>query len=642
MDLNFPISHSIKPFVVAAAICFLSSAGYSQVTVHHVPGFGVSPSTSHPVPPPAIAPNKGPASQPATEGTPDQQLSVYSHGDPTNEEQYQLELINRARANPPAEGVLLSTTKDPDVSGAYTYFMTPTRAQVKSDFTTYPPKPPLAFNAKLINAARGHSQDMLAHNYQSHTGSDGSTLVDRVNAAGYVNSGYVGENIFAYGVSMWDIDASFLIDFGNDATLGHRKNILDLNGNGLYTEIGLGIIHGGTGSPDVGPIITTEDFGDVGKTFITGVVYDDLNKNGMYDIGEGLAGVTIKPSSGSFTAVSSASGGYAIPYTGSAQVTVTASGGSLSTAVTHTIQFNAENYKLDFLPDRTGFPGEVLLVLPLSDTSINIDTVRFRWNKLTGATVYRLQVATDSLFKKLVVNDSTLTDTSRGLQGLRDSGSYWWRAGAKNAKGWGSYSAIAHFGVALTPFAVSQILPKNSANLPDSAVHFTWNSAQPRVVAYAFLLSKSPSMTNPVFSDSNLTDTTLSLDVTNFAAGQTYYWNVQAQNDNGWGSASGVRSFSIFAAGVAESVQSGDQPLTVAPNPTNGETHLRFTLQNHSTVSLKIYNALGETVATLLRGTLQPNSYDVVWNRGNLAAGVYFYSLHIGDRVDAGRIVVTK
>src|SRR6476661_6607067 len=47
---------------------------------------------------------------------------VYSIGSPTDEEQYYQELINRARANPTAEGLLLATTTDSDVTSAYTSF----------------------------------------------------------------------------------------------------------------------------------------------------------------------------------------------------------------------------------------------------------------------------------------------------------------------------------------------------------------------------------------------------------------------------------------------------------------------------------------------------------------------------------------
>src|SRR5215218_8024099 len=55
---------------------------------------------------------------------------------------------------------------------------------------------PLAWNDRLTIAAEGHSQDMAAKNFFSHTSADGRTLADRVSATGYAWSS-LGENIAA-------------------------------------------------------------------------------------------------------------------------------------------------------------------------------------------------------------------------------------------------------------------------------------------------------------------------------------------------------------------------------------------------------------------------------------------------------------
>jgi len=61
-------------------------------------------------------------------------------------------------------------------------------------FATYAAAAPLAWNAKLAVAADRHSADLASHSLFSHTGSDGSTVADRVSAAGY-GWWMVGENI---------------------------------------------------------------------------------------------------------------------------------------------------------------------------------------------------------------------------------------------------------------------------------------------------------------------------------------------------------------------------------------------------------------------------------------------------------------
>jgi uncharacterized protein YkwD len=629
--------------MIGCTMGMLSSTGGAQTTITRpaTPPAVTVMRSSRPVPGAALIIRHAPNTEQEQVQQPEQQLTAYSHGDPTNEEQFVLEMINRARANPTAEGLLLSTTNDPDITNSYTQFGTPSRAKVKADFATYPAQPPLAFNAKLISAARGHSQDMLDHNFQGHNGSNGSAFTDRLNSAGYTGWTGAGENVFCYGNSMFDIHASFNIDFGNDATLGHRQNIMNFTGS-VFTEVGLGIIHGGSGLPDVGPILTTEDFADAGKTFILGVVYDDKNHNGFYDPGEGLAGVTIKASSGTYTAVTSTSGGYAIPFSGSGNVSVTASGGPLTTTVTHIIDFNAANVKVDFTPDKTGLPSIVTLVVPLADTTINLDSVRFTWNKVSGATVYRLQVATDSLFKKLLVSDSTLTDTSKAYRGLKDSGSYWWRAQAKNAKGWGDYSLIQSFGVSLPPNSVVYVSPLNAATVDTGYITFRWRPSANRVTGYWFMLSKTAAMTNPIVNDSAVFDTETYVFSHDLMQGQTYYWLVRAQNDIGWSTAGTPRSFVLSTASVTLSAASGAHSLMASPNPTSGETHIRFTLEASQSVSLKIFNTLGEEIETLVAGKLTPNNYDLTWNAKALPAGVYVYQLRSGDRVESGQIILTR
>lgn len=59
---------------------------------------------------------------------------------------------------------------------------------------TFAAAAPLGWNARLFTAALGHAQDMIAHGFFSHTGSNGSTLAERISATGYGWSA-VAENI---------------------------------------------------------------------------------------------------------------------------------------------------------------------------------------------------------------------------------------------------------------------------------------------------------------------------------------------------------------------------------------------------------------------------------------------------------------
>jgi uncharacterized protein YkwD len=287
---------------------------------------------------------------------PDAQL--YSIGSPTNEEQYYLELINRARANPPAEGIRLATTTDSNVLAAYTAFGV-NLVLMQTQFTVIPPAPPLSMNSTLMDAARAHSQNMLQNNYQGHAGPDGSLSTRLAGYTAGANGWSLGENVYSYSKSVWYGHAGFEVDWGGGALNGgmqsppgHRQNIHSTS----FREVGIGVVLGSNGgSSGVGPQLVTQDFGMVGGSLplVTGVVYRDLNSNGFYDPGEGVGGVTVTITGSNSYAVTAPSGGYSVPVPGNGSYTATFSGGGAPTAQKSATVTNGQNVKTDYVV--TGF-----------------------------------------------------------------------------------------------------------------------------------------------------------------------------------------------------------------------------------------------------------------------------------------------
>jgi uncharacterized protein YkwD len=93
--------------------------------------------------------------------------------------------------------------------------------------TWYPAAPALTWNTRLAQAAAAHSHDMATNNFLSHTGSNGSTLVNRVDATGYVAIAW-GENVAGGPTSVDAVMAGWL------ASAGHCANIMSAN----FSEIG--------------------------------------------------------------------------------------------------------------------------------------------------------------------------------------------------------------------------------------------------------------------------------------------------------------------------------------------------------------------------------------------------------------------
>ena len=79
------------------------------------------------------------------------------------------------------------------------------------------------------------------------------------------------------------------------------------------------------------------------------------------------------------------------------------------------------------------------------------------------------------------------------------------------------------------------------------------------------------------------------------------------------------------------------------PNPFNPTTKLEFGISNLRFVSLKVYNVLGNEVATLVNEKKSPGRYVAEFDGRNLPSGVYFYNLAIdGNVIDTKRMLLLK
>ncbi|MEX5728455.1 Ca2+-binding RTX toxin-like protein [Rhodovulum iodosum] len=252
----------------------------------------------------------------------------------TANEQYLIELINRARLDPLGEAARYGLSDLNDGLAAGTLNATP--------------KQVLAPNTFIEAAAQAHSAWMLSADTFSHTGAAGSSSTDRIRDAGYTLTSpwSTGENIAWQGTTgTIDLGASILAHHeGLFLSAGHRANLLDDG----FREIGVAQVQGfftqsGTAYSSS---MLTENFATSGRTVVvTGVAYTDSDGDEFYSVGEGTGGVSL--SSGGASASTAAAGGYSLGVSSSAatEVTITAAG---STSVVR-VDTSDGNAKLDIL-----------------------------------------------------------------------------------------------------------------------------------------------------------------------------------------------------------------------------------------------------------------------------------------------------
>jgi hypothetical protein len=241
---------------------------------------------------------------------------------PNGDEQKLMWLMNRARSNPSQEGTWLSwlgSGGDHDITIACNNSnWIVDMVVLQNEFAIIPAKPPAAFDVRLYNAAKSHSEYLITNNTQSHTGQSAKVI-----ASGFKGINNFAGIVFSYSLYTLYGHAGFNIDwgYGSDGTQdppGHRNAIMSVTGD--YSNVGYAIVLEDDIYSSVGPQVITGNFYEANtlfpdhyNRFIVGTVWIDLNGNGIYDVNEGIAGVSVMPDSGTFYAVTSDNGGYAIP-----------------------------------------------------------------------------------------------------------------------------------------------------------------------------------------------------------------------------------------------------------------------------------------------------------------------------------------
>jgi len=78
------------------------------------------------------------------------------------------------------------------------------------------------------------------------------------------------------------------------------------------------------------------------------------------------------------------------------------------------------------------------------------------------------------------------------------------------------------------------------------------------------------------------------------------------------------------------------------PNPFNPETTINYSIPNGEYVSVKIYNTLGEEIATLFSGYVEAGKHSVSFDASKLSSGMYIYKLSAGSKTQIKKMILAK
>jgi len=170
------------------------------------------------------------------------------------------------------------------------------------------------------------------------------------------------------------------------------------------------------------------------------------------------------------------------------------------------------------------------------------DQPTLKWNAAKGAASYKVQVATDSRFSRLVIDQSGVRSTSVTVR-LKTNTKYWWRVKAVNDDGESPWSSAPNYW-SFTTLVVppTPLEPRDGATNVSTTPTLRWNDSNDnKAKSYRVQVSTNPNFATIVF---DRTVTTTSATVSPALETNTkYWWRVKAIGENSESSWSVVWSF---------------------------------------------------------------------------------------------------
>ncbi|MBU0509396.1 T9SS type A sorting domain-containing protein [bacterium] len=161
----------------------------------------------------------------------------------------------------------------------------------------------------------------------------------------------------------------------------------------------------------------------------------------------------------------------------------------------------------------------------------------------------------------------------------------------------------------------------------DDAVRMTWNTVSENDLD-KFIVSRNGEMVGEVRATNTASGHEYSFADANVEYGTSYTYEL-AIVDLG-GAREVVFTESITPSELAATVSEYKLHQNF-PNPFNPSTSIRYDVKAENHVTLKVFNATGQEVATLVNGSEKVGVHFVNFDAANLTSGLYFYTIQIGD-----------
>jgi len=270
------------------------------------------------------------------------------------------------------------------------------------------------------------------------------------------------------------------------------------------------------------------------------------------------------------------------------------------------------------------------------DNSVNeLRDNTLKWSNIFGTDEYHIQVGTDAGFNDLVLDDSLVMTTSEVLTNLPANTDLYWRLKSKNTAAQGDWSSTFKF-------TTGSVLPVELTSFRGYAnkdnVSLNWITAT-EMNSYGFDIERKvdASWIKVGFVEGHGTSNVKNeyrFQYIDEKFGIEKFRLKQIDRD---GKFEYSKELEIQTSSPVENIVAQNYP-----NPFNPETTIAFTIPYAAFVTIKVFNPLGEQVATLESQRFAAGMYTTQWNASRFASGLYFYRVQADGLVQTCKLLLLR
>ncbi len=280
--------------------------------------------------------------------------------------------------------------------------------------------------------------------------------------------------------------------------------------------------------------------------------------------------------------------------------------------------------------------------LPATPTNLNAVAVNYgridlSWqDNATNETGYTLQRTSDTTSTWSTLQVFAANTTTDSDSGLIDGTKYFYRVFASNTGGNSGFSNVSS---AITPMRPPTTL--TAAQIAGEKIKLTWQDNSSTELGYYIERKLGSSGTYAVLDSVGANATTFT-DSTG-TPGNKYFYRVRGYNSVVTSAYS--NEVNLTLTGIKSDRPGVPDKFDVSqnyPNPFNPSTKITYQLSAAGHVTLKIFDALGREVATLVNENLAAGYYDATFNADRLPSGIYLYRLTANGYVSVKKMLMIK